>query len=100
MTEFEERLDKFETKLDDIHKTLSKMAIQGEQISNLRTQQETLWRKYDKVSEDLAVVRNWQASCPRESIKEKFNWIWVFLVPMGVSLIGIGVHLITQAGKV
>ena len=97
MADVDSRLEKIETKLDAIHTTLAQMAIQGEQILTLRQQQETLWRKYDKLVEtvhllqveDIAQIESWQSSCPRHTVK----WLWIVVIPMGVALLGVAVAL-------
>jgi SMC interacting uncharacterized protein involved in chromosome segregation len=97
MPDVEHRLGKIEDKLDAIHETLAKMAIQGEQIVQLSRQQDNLWRKYDKMQEEIhnlqsgeiAKILAWQASCPRTTIK----WIWYVVIPMGLTLLAIAANL-------
>ena len=96
----EQRFDRIDEKLDNINSTLGRMAIQEEQIKTLRENQETLFRKYDRLNEDLVTLKQFQASCPRKDIKERFEvvkdrftWVWVFLVPMAGSLLVMSYNL-------
>ena len=88
--ESDSRLEKIEQKLEAIQDILSKMSIQSEQISTLQRQNDMLWRKYDKVYDDIMVIKNYQASCPRATI----GWIWTILIPMGITLIGLIYHVV------
>jgi flagellar biosynthesis/type III secretory pathway chaperone len=95
------RLTKIENKLDAIHSTLASMAIQGEQINNLKAQQDTLWRKYDKLAEDIACIYKWQASCPRDDIAKlsdytdrRFSWMWTVIIPIAFTIMAMGYQLI------
>ena len=97
----EQRFDRIDEKLDNINVTLGKMAIQEEQIKTLRLNQSMLFAKYDKVLDELVQMRQFQASCPRkdikdkfDAVKEKFAWIWVFLLPMAGSLLVISYNLL------
>ena len=96
----EKRFDQLDEKLDTINTTLGKMAIQGEQIKTLQFNQDVILRKYDKLSEDLRMLQQFQASCPRadirerfDMIKDKFMWVWVFLIPMAGSLLVMSYNL-------
>lgn len=96
----EQRFDRIDEKLDNINSTLGRMAIQEEQIKTLREVQDMLIRKYDKLSSDINALEKFQASCPRKDIKERFEvvkdrftWVWVFLVPMAGSLLVMSYNL-------
>lgn len=88
------RLSKIEEKLEAIQEILSKMSVQSEQIATLQRQSDALWRKYDKIYDDMVLIKNWQASCPRNAM----NWMWAILIPMGLTLVGMLYHVIKGGG--
>jgi len=51
-----------QTDIKELSKAFGKLAVQNEQITNLQIQQAGLWERLDK-------VKDYQAGCPREQIK-------------------------------
>jgi predicted nuclease with TOPRIM domain len=49
--------------IKELSKAFGKLAVQNEQIGNLQIQQTALWDRMEK-------LRDYQAGCPREQIKE------------------------------
>jgi len=81
-------------KLDDIQKTLQKLAVQDEQIQQLQRDQGVLWSKVNELISPkgvLASVQNHQAGCPRHQLK----YLWMVVVPMGITQIAIAIKIIT-----
>jgi hypothetical protein len=77
------RLSRIESQLDDIKTTLSKMAVQDEKITQTAGEVSAIWKKLDKLADDISGCRNWQASCPRTTV----NWMWCVLIPMGLGIL-------------
>jgi archaellum component FlaC len=99
--EFDSRLDKIDYQLEEIKATMAKIAIQAEQIATLQRQLDALWKKYDKMSEDMILTKNWQAGCPRgeldkmeTKVENRVAFIWTALIPLYVSLFMMLYHLI------
>lgn len=90
MVDTDTRLDRIEFQLVEINNTLAKMAVQDEKISRLQAEISALWKKADKQAEELALCRNWQASCPRATV----SWMWCVLIPMGLGIL----YIIAKAG--
>jgi len=96
MPETEKRLENIERKLDAIGETLSQIAIQRDRIERLEERMHGIWQRYDSlVAPDgvLYQIRSFQSSCPRATVK----WVWVVLVPMGLTVLGMGVALMRCA---
>lgn len=81
-------------KLDTIQTTLQQIAVQDEQIRNIQAEQRTMWAKMDSLFDPntgaLTKVQSHQASCPREQVK----FLWIVTIPMGLTLIGLGIKLL------
>lgn len=99
--DIDSRLGKIDTQLEEIKATMSKIAIQAEQIANLQRQLDTLWKKQDKMAEDIILVKNWQAGCPRveidkieSKIDSRMSIIWTALIPLYISIFAMIYHLI------
>lgn len=92
--DFEVRLDKIEDKLGQIAEILAKMSVQTEQISSLQRQSDALWRKHEKISDDLVLIKNFQAACPRQTV----GWMWAVIIPIAVTLIGMLYHVVRASG--
>jgi archaellum component FlaC len=95
------RLGKIDSQLEEIKATMAKIAIQAEQIATLQRQIDALWKKYDKMSEDMILLKNWQAGCPRsdidkveEKVENRMTLVWTALIPLYVSLFAMLYHLI------
>jgi len=92
MTDMDKRLENIEDKIDSIRTTLSQIAIQRDRIERLEERMHAIWTRYDTlIGPDgvLSSMKNFQASCPRATVK----WVWVILVPMGLTVLGMGVAL-------
>ena len=77
-----EKLEQMEKKMDKIETTVQLIAVQEERINNLSNQISTLWAKYDDAFGQSGVVtyiKNWQASCPRETIKDTLATQWMVM---------------------
>lgn len=77
-------------KLDDIAKALNKIAIQQVEINENRKDINTLMNKWDQIfgpAGILARMQNFQASCPRASVK----WVWMVLIPTALMQMAMAV---------
>jgi archaellum component FlaC len=99
--DIDSRLGKIDDQLEEIKSTISKIAIQAEQIANLQRQLDTLWKKQDKLAEDMILLKNWQAGCPRVEIEKieskvdgRMSIMWTALIPLYVSIFAMIYHLI------
>ena len=94
----EEKLDNHGDTLGEIQKTLNLLAVQNERITTVQKQVADLWKKYDELAHPntgmLSVIKNFQASCPRESIKIQLKWLWCTLVPLMITQIAVAIRLI------
>lgn len=95
----DDRLRSIERKLDDhgatlkeMSDSLSRLAVQDERLKNLESQQQTLWRKYDSLTDpnigQITDLVKHKASCPRNQIK--FLWWFVAVVDFGLLLALLG----------
>jgi uncharacterized membrane protein len=103
---------KVEERMDRIEAAIGLIAVQEERITNITTQVNTLWSKYDSAFGPEGViseVKHWQASCPRDNIKDAINvqWTvmrnavhqqWVVLGLMSTVMIGIILTMIKVTG--
>ena len=76
---------KLEQKVDKIESTVVLIAVQSERIDNMQSQVHKLWAKHDDAFGThglVSKIKQFQASCPRESIKEtvKNQWIAIGLL--------------------
>ena len=83
MVDTDTRLDRIEFKLTEINTTLAKMAVQDEKISQMQAETSAIWKKLDRLSDDITICRTFQASCPRHTV----NWMWCILIPMGLGIL-------------
>jgi len=93
MPDVEKRLENIEEKIDTLTKAVSAMAVQDEKLMYLTQQVSALWNKYDRLMDSdgiIAKLRDHQASCPKDQLK----WMWVVLIPLSLSLFGIGIAMI------
>jgi len=82
----ERKLDKHGEALQEIRNSLSLIAVQQEQISQLTNQINSLWTKWDAFTGpngQLNDITTFQASCPRKTVK----WLWLVVIPMGMALL-------------
>jgi len=82
----EKKLDKHGEALQEIRDSLSAIAVQQEQITQLNSQINGLWTKWDAFTGPdgtLNDITTFQASCPRKTVR----WLWLVVVPMGVALL-------------
>ena len=76
------KLERMEEKMDKIETTVQLIAVQEERINNLSGQINSLWLKYDTAFGSNGViteVKNWQASCPRDTIRETLTVQWTVM---------------------
>jgi hypothetical protein len=60
-------LEKQNSKLENIEKSLTILAVQGKEISHLESSVNKLWESYDKIFGPdgvMAEIKTYQASCP------------------------------------
>ena len=87
-----EKLGDQADRLAKIEQVISVIAVQNEKILNLQSQVSSLWNKYDDAFGPDGVVnqvKNFQASCPRESIKDALNRQWVIIGLLATTVVGI-----------
>lgn len=68
---FEKQFNRLESKMDGIEKTIQIIAVQTERIDNNSKDISMLWIKHDEEfgpSGIVTQIKQWQASCPRDSI--------------------------------
>jgi len=86
-----EKLDQMEKKVDKIETAVGLIAVQTERINNISGQVHSLWEKYDDAFGPDGVViqtRNFQASCPRDEIKETISRQWVAIGILATAVTG------------
>jgi len=82
--DLDRRLKNIEEKLDTLTGLVTKSAVQETRISHGETEVKNLWAKWDnQVSPHIQ-------SCPKKQVV----WLWVVVVPMGLSLLAIAFRLI------
>lgn len=95
-----DRLINIENKLESIQKTLNTLAVQSEQISTIQIQMSVLWKKYDTLIEPkdgvILKLQTFQAACPKEIFRSHVKWIWITLIPLLLTQIGIAVELLLK----
>jgi len=79
------KLEKMEAKVDKIETAVGLIAVQSERINNMSNQINALWQKYDDAFAPDGIVnqvKNFQAGCPRENIKDVVSRQWkaIFLL--------------------
>lgn len=83
-------------KLNDIQNALSQLAVQDEQINQLKKEQATMWKKFDSLIGNkglLTKISNYQASCPRGQLK----YLWFTVIPMGITQLAVTISIIKIA---
>jgi len=97
MNQIHRTLDEHGQKLSDIQSTLQKIAVQDEQIRQIQSEQQALWRKFDSIAGANGVVsqiQQHQASCPRRQIQV----MWYVVIPMGLTQLAMAAKLLTIIG--
>jgi len=95
-----ERLARIETTLEEqtrdlkeVKAALLAVATQQEQIVHIQKSLTTLWSKYDRLMDPkdgiLMRVVNYQATCPRKTIR----WLWLPSISACLVLIGIAARM-------
>jgi len=87
------KLEEQDGKLAQIATTLSHMAVQDEQLRQLRECQGQFRQQIEDISGKdgvLTKMHTYQASCPRKQIR----YLWLIVVPMGFTQLAIGVKLL------
>lgn len=86
-------LSEQDKKLSEIQTALAQIAVQDEQIRQLRKEQSALWGKMDTLTGNdgvISQIQQKQASCPKNQIK----YLWFAIIPMGISQIGVAVGIV------
>lgn len=86
-----EKLETMEKKVDKIETAVGLIAVQSERINNVSSQVNSLWEKYDTAFAPKGVVteiKNFQMSCPKESIKNNLDRQWVVIGIMATMIGG------------
>jgi len=95
-----DRLTSIENKLENIQQTLNVLAVQSEQISSMQIQIDVLWRKYDMLTDPksgvLTKLQIFQAACPKGMFQTHVKWVWLTLIPLLLTQIGIAVKLLLK----
>lgn len=97
MADLEERLDELDRKIDRLRVAVESIAVQNVRILELDKRVDALWNRWDTYAGPKGVlddVRAHQASCPRNQVR----WMWATLIPMGLTLIGMGIALLRLSG--
>ena len=98
MPDTDARLDKIERKIDKIANTIQQIAVQDERIRHIEMGVKELGKKHDAFcvpGGELDRIQRQQASCPRNQIK----WLWITLIPLGVSWLAAAYALINMGHK-
>jgi len=77
-----QKLDRLEVQMDRMIKTVELIAVQEVRINSLDSQVKELWLKRDEdfgTNGVVTQVKNWQQSCPRDSIKETMTAQWALM---------------------
>ena len=86
-----EKLENMEKKVDKIEAAVGLIAVQTERINNVSAQVNSLWEKYDTAFAPKGVVaeiKNFQMSCPRDTIKSAIDKQWVVIGLVGTVVCG------------
>ncbi len=83
-SELKEILSIHEQKLSNIADTLQRIAVQDQRIGSVEDQLRAMWKKWDMLTNPqngtIALIRNHQASCPRNQVKA----LWYVVIPTQV----------------
>ena len=91
-----EKLENMEKKVDKIETAVGLIAVQTERINNVSNQVNSLWAKYDDAFGPggvVSTIKNFQAGCPRSSIKETFSRQWVIIALLATTVVGIALRV-------
>jgi len=75
----EKQSTRLDQKVDKIEVTVGLIAVQSERINNMQGQIRELWGKHDKtfgLDGEMTKAIQFQASCPRDQIKEDMKNQW------------------------
>jgi len=78
--------------IKELSKGFSILATQSEQITNLQTQTSALWQKYDSLTGPDSIqekIREHQKGCPKDSIENSFDQVWMVLKAHSLILIAL-----------
>jgi len=95
------KLDRLEVQMDRMIKTVELIAVQEVRINSLDSQVKELWSKHDDAFGNNGVVtqvKQWQASCPRGSIKETLNQQWTVIGLLSTVVCGMVLKLLGVIG--
>ena len=71
-----------EKKVDKIETAVGLIAVQSERIDNISAQVQALWLKHDEVFSPSGIINQikiFQASCPKDQVKETIHQQWVVI---------------------
>ena len=78
------KLDEHGDDLKEIRKTMELIAVQNIQIANLQTSQAEHHAAIELMRNQLNLMMNWQAGCPRPSVNKLWMMFWgVVIVFLG-----------------
>ena len=86
-----ERLTVQSQQLMKIESLLVENAVQNIKITELESQVDTIWNKFDlltKPSGTIAIIEKHQASCPRSQFKQLW-WAFSLITTLFVAILGI-----------
>lgn len=83
----EDRLTRMEGKIDEIAKAVAIIAVQNQRLLTLEKDTVLLFTKVDSVSEKVEAVRQFQASCPRDSYRGQVHALWLFISVIVVAVV-------------
>lgn len=88
--------------IKEMSKSFTILAAQSEQINNIQTQQNALWKKYDSLTNSSSVLekmREHQKDCPKDEMHRTFNWMWAVIGVHSVVLIALITAIINMSMK-
>ena len=83
----EERLSRMEGKIDKIAEAVAVIAVQNQRLLTLEKETVLLFNKVDSVTEKMDAVKQFQASCPRDSYRGQVHALWVFVSAIIITII-------------
>ena len=105
LTQVENRLMKIEAKQENVASQLERLAdavnniaVQNERIDNVEEKINVLLSKWDKLADPehgiLMELKTFKAQCPKETLESKIKWVWMAVLPMGISMILCSIAMI------
>jgi hypothetical protein len=81
------KLDEYGGDLKSIRKYMSKMAVQATQIRALQAMQTETRSDVNELERRIAMMANWQASCPRQSIGKLWTAVMAIALTFATAFI-------------